>query len=89
MEEPGGRGGRELHELRAAVNLMREAEASARHATETASRLVQTAEAARRAPGPLSKKTYKISLLAYLLRGRRAARPTSCGGSSAGGSATG
>ena len=37
--------------VRAAVNLMREAEASARHATETASRLVQTAEAARRAPG--------------------------------------
>ena len=41
--------------VRAAVNLMREAEASARHATETASsRFVQTAEAARRAG--LSKK---------------------------------
>jgi len=41
--------------VRSAVDLMREAQTSARHATETAARLVAAAEAARRAPG-LSKK---------------------------------
>ena len=58
--------------VRAAVNLMREAEASARHATETASRLVQTAEAARRAPGLSKKDLQNISSRLSFAR-------TSCG----------